>query len=128
MDNLDDEERRAILDVTTDPSARESIPEIVAELRRLDEVYGGREESLRNAIFCLLYWIEHPGSPIKLYAGKDVEFHRFAGVRTYTQVARKRSEERTKTRLLDAADAQYHRSHASASPIDSDASTSRRFA
>lgn len=79
-------ERRAVIEAKTDPLAQADIPSIVAELERLRVVYAAKRNVV-NAIYGLLYWIQNPGSPGRLYREKDAAFNRAFGLKAYTLLA-----------------------------------------
>ena len=80
-------ERRVIVDSENDSAAKEEWPIILAELRRLLEIYGQRSDSFRRYAGDLLSWIELDGASQRLYEQPIPDFPRTHEMPPYLRLA-----------------------------------------
>ena len=80
-------ERRVIVDSQNDSAAKEEWPTLMAELRRLLEIYGSRSESFKRYAGDLLSWIELDGASQRLYEQPVPDFPRTYELPPYLRLA-----------------------------------------
>lgn len=80
-------ERRVLLDGRDDPSTKSEWPALLAELRRLIQIYGERSDHFTRHAAELLSWMELDSRPARLYAEPVPEFPRTYEVPHYLRLA-----------------------------------------
>ncbi|WP_447936359.1 tellurite resistance TerB family protein [Thermomonas fusca] len=80
-------ERRVIVDSENDSAAKKEWPIILAELRRLLDIYGQRSDSFRRYAGDLLSWIELDGASPRLYEQPIPDFPRTYEMPPYLRLA-----------------------------------------
>ena len=80
-------ERRAIIDLSTETGAREDLPGILQELRRLVDIYGAKSSSFSRYASGLISWVELADPPENLYEQDIPDFARTREVPAYIRLA-----------------------------------------